>query len=99
MLKFFLLSLLVLPSNSFARWQKNFKCKEKIRLRNMSDGPVLITFYAAKDLPASKKQIRLVKNQKVDELIYWNEKYCSSYGFGEVWFNPTGLAGEKKEEV
>ena len=98
MKKFLALALLILPSIASANWQSNYKCKEKIRLRNMTKAPIVFTFYAVKDLKASRKQIRLAKNQRVDEVIYWNENYCSSYGFGEVWFDGSIQPGEQRKK-
>ena len=96
--KSILLLSLLLSQSAFGDWRDSYKCQEKVRIRNMTNGNVTFTFYAVKDLIGSRKQIRLVKNQRIDELIYWNEKHCSSYGFGEVWFDASTKPGEQRKK-
>ena len=96
--KLFILFVVLFSNSAYADWRDTYKCKKKVRLRNMTNGSISFTFYAVKDLPGSRKQIRLVKNQRIDEFVYWNEKHCDSYGFGEVWFDSSTMPGEQRKK-
>jgi hypothetical protein len=85
-------------SSAFADWRDNYKCKKKVRLRNMTKASISFTLYAVKDLPGSRKQISLVKNQRVDEFVYWNEERCESYGYAEIWFDSSTKPGEQRKK-